>query len=130
MLGQEDPLKEGMATHPGVLAWKFPWIEEPGGLQSRFAESDMTAHKHAESHPLKCEHEERQHPHLPVSVAGWELKYMGLLSKQGWPDPVDNLPHALQRSPTGSPPCCKPALAPLHQASVALSEAFLVGFLG
>ena len=33
-LGQEDPLEEGMATHSSVLAWKIPWSEEPGGLQS------------------------------------------------------------------------------------------------
>ena len=33
-LGWEDPLEEGMATHSGILAWKMPWIEEPGGLQS------------------------------------------------------------------------------------------------
>ena len=33
-LGQEDPLKEGMAAHSSVLAWRIPWAEEPGGLQS------------------------------------------------------------------------------------------------
>ena len=33
-LGQEDPLKEEMATHSSILAWKIPWAEEPGGLQS------------------------------------------------------------------------------------------------
>ena len=33
-LGQEDPLGEGMATHSSVLAWRIPWREEPGGLQS------------------------------------------------------------------------------------------------
>ena len=33
-LGQEDPLKEGMATHSSFLAWRIPWTEEPGGLQS------------------------------------------------------------------------------------------------
>ena len=33
-LGQEDPLKEEMATHSTVLAWEIPWTEEPGGLQS------------------------------------------------------------------------------------------------
>ena len=32
--GWEDPLKEGMATHSSVLAWRIPWTEEPGGLQS------------------------------------------------------------------------------------------------
>ena len=33
-LGQEDPLEKGMATHSSVLAWKIPWTEEPGRLQS------------------------------------------------------------------------------------------------
>ena len=33
-LGWEDSLGEGMATHSSVLAWRIPWTEEPGGLQS------------------------------------------------------------------------------------------------
>ena len=33
-LGQEDPLKEGMATHSSILAREIPWTEEPGRLQS------------------------------------------------------------------------------------------------
>ena len=32
--GQEDPLEKGMAAHSSVLAWRIPWAEEPGGLQS------------------------------------------------------------------------------------------------
>ena len=42
-LGQEDPLKEEMATHSTVLAWEIPWTEEPGGVQSMgLQELDMT----------------------------------------------------------------------------------------
>ena len=33
-LGWEDPLEEEMTTHSSVLAWRIPWTEEPGGLQS------------------------------------------------------------------------------------------------
>ena len=33
-LNQEDPLEKGMATHSNILAWRIPWKEEPGGLQS------------------------------------------------------------------------------------------------
>ena len=33
-LGWEDPLEKEMATHFSILAWKIPWTEEPGGLQS------------------------------------------------------------------------------------------------
>ena len=37
-LGQEDPLEEGMAAHSSILAWRIPWTEEPGGLQSMGSE--------------------------------------------------------------------------------------------
>ena len=33
-LSQEDPLKEGMATHSSILAWRIPWTEVPSGVQS------------------------------------------------------------------------------------------------
>ena len=38
LLGQEDPIEKDIATHSSVLAWKFPWTEEPGGLQSMGSE--------------------------------------------------------------------------------------------
>ena len=40
-LGRKDSLEKGMATHSSILAWRVPWTEEPGGLQSvhRVAES-------------------------------------------------------------------------------------------
>ena len=42
-LGWEDPLEEGMETHSSILAWRIPWAEEPGGLQSMGSqESDTT----------------------------------------------------------------------------------------
>ena len=42
--GQGDPLEEEMATHFSILAWKIPWIEEPGGLYSPWGriKSDIT----------------------------------------------------------------------------------------
>ena len=33
-MGWEEPLEKGMATHSGMLAWRIPWTEEPGGQQS------------------------------------------------------------------------------------------------
>ena len=45
-LGWEDLLEEEMATHSSILAWKIPWTEEPGGLQSMWVtknQMDMTA---------------------------------------------------------------------------------------
>ena len=46
-LGWEDPLEKGMATHSSILAWRIPWTEEPGGLQSMGSEkeSDTTGTK-------------------------------------------------------------------------------------
>ena len=41
-LGWEDSLEKGMATHSSILAWRIPWTEEPGGLQSMDSQLDMT----------------------------------------------------------------------------------------
>jgi len=51
-LGQEDPLEEGMATHSCILAWRIPWTEESGGLQSTGSQrvGHNWAHVHACSH--------------------------------------------------------------------------------
>ena len=38
-LGWEDPLEKEMATHSSILAWKIPWMEEPGRLQSMVSQS-------------------------------------------------------------------------------------------
>ena len=40
-LGWEDPLEEGMATPFSILAWRIPWAEEPGGLQSIESQSQI-----------------------------------------------------------------------------------------
>ena len=42
ILGQEDPLEKEMATHSSILAWRIPWTEEPGGLQSMGCEESDT----------------------------------------------------------------------------------------
>ena len=39
-LGQEGPLEKGMETHSSILAWKIPWTEKPGGLQSIGSQRD------------------------------------------------------------------------------------------
>ena len=49
-LGWEDPLEEGMATHSNIVAWRIPWTEEPGKLQSlgsqRVRHDGGSKHKH------------------------------------------------------------------------------------
>ena len=49
-LRQEDPLEKGMATHSGILAWRIPWTEEPGGLQSVGAKGSDTTGQLSLSH--------------------------------------------------------------------------------
>ena len=41
-LGWEDPLEKGMATHSSILAWRIPWTEEPGRLQSMGSQKSQT----------------------------------------------------------------------------------------
>ena len=58
-LGREDPLEKEMAIHSRILAWKIPWAEEPGGLQSMgLQESDTTLrlnhHHHHHQCPTSC----------------------------------------------------------------------------
>ena len=64
-VGQEDPLEKEMATHSSILAWRIPWTEEPGGLQSiGLQESDTTEWLHfhfslscigeGNGNPLQC----------------------------------------------------------------------------
>ena len=51
-LDQEDPLEKGMATHSSILAWKIPWTEEPGRLQSMG--SQRVGHDLATNPPPVC----------------------------------------------------------------------------
>ena len=60
-LGQEDPLEEGMATHFSILAWRIPWTEEPGGLQSIGLQSQTQL----STHRNKC---------IYLTVLLWGLK--------------------------------------------------------
>ena len=54
-LGCEDPLEKEMAIHSNILAWKIPWTEEPGGLQSMGSqESDTTERLHFIPSMLIC----------------------------------------------------------------------------
>ena len=49
-LGWEDPLEKSMATHSSLLAWRIPWTEEPGGLQSTWVTKSQTQLKQLSTH--------------------------------------------------------------------------------
>ena len=54
-LGREDPLEKGIATHSSILAWKIPWREEAGRLQSMGLQKRRTCtHGHGYSLQLAC----------------------------------------------------------------------------
>ena len=53
-LGWEDPLEKEMATHSSILAWRIPWTEEPGGLQSMGLQESDTTYRLKHHHRRKC----------------------------------------------------------------------------
>ena len=65
-LGREDLLEKEMATHSSILAWKIPWMEEPGRLQS--VGSQRVGHDWATS----------------LSLRTWTLEYVGFSSCGAW----------------------------------------------
>ena len=79
-LGREDPLEKEMAAHSNILAWRMPWTEEPGGLQSmglpRVGHNwrDLArVHTHTQTHTrdLVCVHTHTHtHTRFPSSVGG------------------------------------------------------------
>ena len=58
-LGWEDPLEKGMASQSSILAWRIPWIEEPGELKSvglQMVEHDWATNIHDIYHPCQLNH--------------------------------------------------------------------------
>ena len=72
-LGQEDPLEKEIATHSSILAWRIPWTEELGGLQSTGCkESDTTERLHFHFHFPALEKEMATHS----SILAWRIPWM------------------------------------------------------
>ena len=76
-LGCEDPLEKETATHSSILAWKIPWTEEPGGLQSHSRATSLCfsfSYYTREPGPPSCKHEKKDSqrgcPEVPTSRAG------------------------------------------------------------
>ena len=78
-LGREDPLEKGMATHSSILAWRIPWTEEPGGLQSMGSqESDTTewlAHTYTQDGPCYAFGEELKWKPRPCLGVIWARRF-------------------------------------------------------
>ena len=54
-MGQEDPLEEGIATHSSIFAWRIPWTEKPGGLQSMGSQIVRHDLRHLSMHTYKAD---------------------------------------------------------------------------
>ena len=57
-LSQEDPLEKGIATHSSIVAWRIPWTEEPGGLQSMELQRVTTERLGTHTNSALLEHSE------------------------------------------------------------------------
>ena len=80
-LGQEDPLEKGMATHSTILAWRIPWTEEPGGLQSMRSQRvrhDWTTDTFTLYMFLWCRWSFCHHPSLSTMLSPVAKNYMAL----------------------------------------------------
>ena len=75
--GQEDPLEKEMVTHSSILAWRIPWTEKPGRLQS--PGSQRVRHNWVTSLPLSVAHTVKNLPPM------WEIWVRSL----GWEDPLE-----------------------------------------
>ena len=74
-LGQEDPLEKEMATHSSILAWKIPWTEKPGGLQS-MDHKQLDTTEHLSAHTCMCVLK-HQHLSLPQETQADSSSYQG-----------------------------------------------------
>ena len=105
-LGRKDPLEKKMATHSSILAWKIPWVEEPGGLQGYspqgHRESDTTELLHFHFH-----HDMKQYGWLSIVLAPMTGPILGSVCPQ-------LLPSLALFCITGklTPPSCK-SLVPM-----------------
>ena len=72
-MSQEDPLEKGKATHSRILAWRNPWTEEPGGLQSM--ESQRFGHNRVTRQQQLCRRDNL--PLVPRSI--WLLQPLGFI---------------------------------------------------
>ena len=75
-LGQEDPLEKGMGTHSRIFAWRIPWTEEPGGLQSMESQRvgcDWTTNTHTHTHTHTHTRERGHGEDMTAAVRDWKV---------------------------------------------------------
>ena len=96
-LGQEDPLEKEMATHSSIRAWKIPWTEEPGGLQSTGLQRVgvtwwLNNNRTHQGYPYQGSAQSTHSTHLPVFP--WKALYLHIIFKKLQPvGQAPNLAH-------------------------------------
>ena len=76
-LGREDPLEKGRAAHSGILAWKIPWTEDPGRLQSMG--SQRAGHDGATNTSYLCTFCKCHGPFCLLEPSAWKVKCFQLI---------------------------------------------------
>ena len=71
-LGWDDPLEKGKATHSSILAWRVPWTEEPGGLQSM--EFHRAGHNWATNTFTLCKCEDKRYIVMSIFPSNFSMK--------------------------------------------------------
>ena len=93
-LSQEDPLEKKMVTHYSILAWRIPWIEEPGGLESKglrrvthdLATAGAAAAKSLQSCPTLCDPIDGNPPSssVPGILQARTLEWVAISFSNAW----------------------------------------------
>ena len=106
-LGQKDPLEREMATHSSTLAWKIPWTEEPGGLQSLVLQSwtHIYIHTHTYRHLRLCSLLIRECGQMCVCSKSW-WSQLGWAKNYGHLFPISYLYTSSHPQPPSSYDLC------------------------
>ena len=78
-LGREDTLEKGMATHSSILAWRIPWIGEPGGLQSMGLQRVGHSSTTNSFTSLSCTIQTLKHGIFHCCIFGWKSNHFKAL---------------------------------------------------
>ena len=70
-LGWEDPLEKEMATHSSTLAWKIPWMEEPGRLQSTRGHKELDTTERQQFWDFNVQHWNSKHVFFMLFLIVW-----------------------------------------------------------
>ena len=101
-LGQEDPREEEAATHSSLLAWRAPWTEEPGGLQSMGSQRVKRLSTHAPDEQISESHTRAQSQGHLSNVRGRDQVDSGARHKDLPPNPGSSGSRAALSRRTGS----------------------------